>query len=62
MHSVTKFSHRGVLVILMPGKKGFGMLVPVCVLLRNNLRNGVLACSVTKIPLDLTNKIRKLDL
>jgi hypothetical protein len=35
------------------GKKRFQNVIPVCVLLRKNFQNCVLACSVTKIPLNV---------
>jgi hypothetical protein len=43
-------------VILMSGKK-FWNTVLACVLLRKNLRNGLPACSVTKIPLNICKMI-----
>jgi hypothetical protein len=43
------------LVVPMPGKKKrFWNTIPVCVLLRDNLWNGVMACSITKLPLVIT--------
>jgi hypothetical protein len=39
-----------VLVIVMPGKR-FWNAIPACVILRKNFQNGVLVCSVTKVPL-----------
>jgi hypothetical protein len=45
-----------VLVILMPGKKGFWNAVMACILLRNNFQNSIPACSVTKLPLGILHK------
>jgi hypothetical protein len=52
-HRVTQKSVRKgeVLVISMPGKKRFHNTVAACVLLRKNFQNGILAHSITKMPL-----------
>jgi hypothetical protein len=48
MHSDTKFCQRGgMLVIPMPGKNSSGLHHS------ENFQNGILACSITKIPLDI---------
>jgi hypothetical protein len=40
----------------MPGEKRFWDAVPACILLRKNFWNGVLARSITKIPLVLPHE------
>jgi hypothetical protein len=52
---VTQNSVRGVLVILLPAKKGSTNVIPVCVLLKKNFHNSVPVCFFTKIPLNLVN-------
>jgi hypothetical protein len=48
-----KFGQTGVVLVTpMPGKK-FWNAIPACIMLRKNSWNGVLAHSITKIPLIL---------
>jgi hypothetical protein len=53
MHRVAQNLVRDGVSYTDPRKKGFWNAVVACVLLIKNFQNGILACSITKIPLGL---------